>query len=145
MTTGWAGSGSVFAKEQRDAISLDDTEDLFLSAVVSDRGRTRFGISDARLRFRILSPEEGGHQGRGFSGKGRYFGCPLLAPDGTYWDCRVIYDHQDLHADVEYEFDIFFLSPSEAPKHLPAGSAVTLGTPGWVIGLGTVGPPRSSL
>jgi hypothetical protein len=93
---------------------------------------------DGHIRFRILRAEEGGNQGRGFSGNGDFFSCPLLAPDGSYWDCRIVYGHQDLKADVEYEFGVSYLSPLEAPKHLPPGSAVTLGPPGWLIGVGTI-------
>jgi hypothetical protein len=93
---------------------------------------------DGRIRFRILTAEEGGKQGNGFSGNGWFFGCPLLAPDGTYWDCRVLYGHRDLISGIEYEFGFSYLSPLEAPKHLPPGSAVTLGPPAGLIGRGTI-------
>jgi hypothetical protein len=95
-------------------------------------------VPDGHIRFRMLTADEGGQQGRGFSGRGWFFNCPLLAPDGTYWDCRVYYGHQDLHAGLDYEFGFSFLSPAEAPAHLPFGSAVTLGTPNWLIGHGTI-------
>ena len=93
---------------------------------------------DGHVRFRMFTADEGGKQGRGFSGNGWFFNCPLLAPDGSYWDCRIYYGHQDLHAGVEYEFGFSYLSPSEAPLHLPPGSAVTLGLSAWLIGHGNI-------
>jgi hypothetical protein len=95
-------------------------------------------VPDGHVRFRMLTADEGGQQGRGFSGLGWFFNCPLLAPDGTYWDCRVYYGHQDLHAGLDYEFPFSFVSPAEAPNHLPQGSEVILGTPSWLIGRGTI-------
>jgi len=47
-------------------------------------------VPDGHIRFRILTADEGGKQGNGFSGKGSFFNCPLLAPDGSYWDCRAV-------------------------------------------------------
>ena len=63
-------------------------------------------VPDAHVRFSIFTAEEGGGQSAGFSGNGWFFNCPVLAPDGTYWDCRVFYGHRDLHAGVEYQFGI---------------------------------------
>lgn len=94
-------------------------------------------VPDGHIRFRILTADEGGKQGNGFSGKGSFFNCPLLAPDGSYWDCRVYYGHQNLEAGVKYEFAFSWLSPAEAPKHLPPGAAVTLGPPKFLIGSGS--------
>lgn len=96
-------------------------------------------MPDALLRFRILTAEEGGSQSEGFSRNGWFFGCPLLAPDGTYWDCRVLYGHQDLVSGVDYSFGISYLSPADAPEHLPEGAAVRLGTPSFAIGTGVIG------
>jgi hypothetical protein len=93
---------------------------------------------DARLRFRLLTSEEGGRQGKGFSGNGWFFNCPLLAPDGSYWDCRVFYGHQELQAGVDSEFGLLWLSPESAPAHFPPGSHVTLGAPAWLLGSGMI-------
>ncbi len=95
-------------------------------------------VPDGHIRFRMLTADEGGQQGRGFSGRGWFFNCPLLAPDGSYWDCRVYYGHQDLQAGVDHVFTFSFLSPGEAANHIPPGSAVTLGTPSRLIGFGTI-------
>lgn len=95
-------------------------------------------VPDAQLRFRIFTAQEGGIQSRGFSAEGWFFSCPLLAPDGTYWDCRVIYGHRNLVAGIDYTLGIKYLSPDEAPRHIPAGADVALGPPSFVIGVGTV-------
>lgn len=57
-----------------------------------------------------------------------YFGCPMVLPDGRYWDCRMVFPDEtppiELGSTVIGQFQ--FLSPKEVLPQLQVGTTFQL-------------------